>query len=109
LRPCDDVDLCVPEDQLAVAVGALSGPLPCIVDLHGGVPDLPDRTWGEVFGRSRLVPGVGSEVRILGEEDQLRLLCLHLARHGIARPLWLCDVGACLEGLPERLDCDCCL
>jgi hypothetical protein len=110
LRPSDDVDLCVPEDRLADALGALSGPLPCAGDLHGGVPDLPDRTWGEAFGRSRLVAGPGgAEVRVLGAEDQLRLLCLHLARHGVARPLWLCDVGACLEGLPEGFDWDYCL
>jgi hypothetical protein len=48
-------------------------------------------------------------VRVLGAEDELRLLCLHQARHGMARPLWLCDVGACLEGLPEGFDWDYCL
>ena len=48
-------------------------------------------------------------VRVLGPEDQLRLLCLHLARHGISRPLWLCDIGACLESSPPDFDWDCCL
>jgi hypothetical protein len=46
---------------------------------------------------------------VLGPEHQLRLLCLHLARHGIARPLWLCDVAACLELAVEDFDWDCCL
>jgi hypothetical protein len=53
--------------------------------------------------------GPGGEVRVLGAEDELRLLCLHQARHGMARPLWLCDVGACLEGLPEGFDWEDCL
>ena len=47
LRPSCDIDLCVPVSQLATASAALSSaPLPCAVDLHEGVPDLPDRQVG---------------------------------------------------------------
>jgi hypothetical protein len=107
LRPFSDVDLCVRADQLERAKAALSGPpLPCPVDLHVGVPDLPDRPWGELLDRSRLVTVGDGVVHVLGPEDQLRLLCLHLARHGMARPLFLCDVGACLEVLPAGFDWD---
>jgi hypothetical protein len=107
LRPCCDVDLCVPAPQIRAASDALSAaPLPCAVDLHADVPDLVDRPWQEVFRRSRLVALDDIPVRILGPEDELRLLCLHLARHGIARPLWLCDVAACLESLPAEFDWD---
>jgi len=110
LRPSGDVDLCVPTDRLASATAALSaGPLPCAVDLHEGVPDLPDRRWREVFSRSRLVALGEVAVRVLGPEDQLRLLCLHLARHGIARPVWMCDLWACLESLATDFDWDYCL
>jgi Uncharacterised nucleotidyltransferase len=110
LRPSCDVDLCVPPDRLETGITTLSGQkLPCAVDLHRAVPDLPDRTWDEVFRRSRLVALNEIAVRVLGPEDQLRLLCLHLARHGIARPLWLCDIGACLESLPAAFDWDYCL
>ena len=106
LRPSGDVDLCVPAGRLEAALAALSGPLPGAVDLHADVPDLPDRSWEVLFRRSRLVALGQTEVRLLGWEDQLRLLCLHLARHGMARPLWLCDVGACLESLPATFDWD---
>jgi hypothetical protein len=108
LRPVGDVDLCVPPDQLSAAATLLSAaPLPCPVDLHAGVPDLPDRRWDDVYRRARLVALGDAAVRVLGPEDQLRLLCLHLARHGFARPLWLCDVGAWLEQLPADFDWDC--
>ncbi len=109
LRPSADVDLCVPARQLETAVAALSArPLPCPVDLHADVPDLPDRSWDDVFRRSCLLPLDGVMVRVPGLEDHLRLLGLHLARHGIARPLWLCDVGAALEALPAGFDWDYC-
>jgi hypothetical protein len=110
LRPCGDVDLCVPAEQLPIAVTALSGaPLPCTVDLHADVPDLEERSWGAVLSRSRLMPLGDVPVRLLGPEDELRLLCLHLVRHGMARPLWLCDVAACVESLPADFDWDLCL
>jgi hypothetical protein len=110
LRPSCDIDLCVPEPDLATATAALAAaPLPCAVDLHAGVPDLPDRRWADVFRRSHLAPLDGVAVRVPCPEDQLRLLCLHQARHGIARPLWLCDVGVCLESLPADFDWEYCL
>jgi Uncharacterised nucleotidyltransferase len=67
------------------------------------------RVWDELFNRSHLVPlGSGlSEpgaaatelVRILCDEDHLRLLSLHLLRSGARRPPWLCDVALLLESL----------
>ncbi|HYX40092.1 MAG TPA: nucleotidyltransferase family protein, partial [Pyrinomonadaceae bacterium] len=38
-----------------------------------------------------------ARVRVLAPEDHLRLLCVHLLRHGAWRPLWLCDVAAAIE------------
>jgi hypothetical protein len=110
LRPSADVDLCVAADHLDDAAAALSAAaLPCTVDLHADVPDLPERPWDEIYRRTLLLPLGDEVVRVLGPEDQLRLLCLHLTRHGIARPLWLCDIGACLESLPAAFDWNYCL
>jgi hypothetical protein len=107
LRPCSDIDLCVDEEQFETAATALAqAPLPWPVDLHTGVEELPDRTWDELLRRSRRLAVGDEEVQTLGPEDQLRLLCLHQARHGMARPLWLCDVAACLEALPAAFDWD---
>jgi hypothetical protein len=111
LRPCGDLDLCVRPEELAVATGVLTAAAVPTgrVDLHGGVGDLEDRTWDEVVRRSRLVRLGSNGVRILGAEDQLRHLCLHLLRHGAWRPLWLCDVAVVMESLPSDFDWDYCL
>lgn len=111
LRPLGDIDLCVRPDQLDNAVVALKGAdLPLVtVDLHAGVPDLADRPWDVVFRRSGLAPLGDVEVRVLGDEDLLRLLCLHFVRHLGCRPLWLVDVAMFLESLPGDFDWDCCL
>jgi hypothetical protein len=105
LRPSFDLDLCVHPDQMSSAVTALSNAaLPCAVDLHSGIPDLPDHKWKDLFFRSRMLDLDGTAVRVLAPEDELRLLAMHLARHGLARPLWLCDLGAALAGLPKGFD-----
>ncbi len=110
LRPFGDIDLCVRPDQFNLAwdtllrADRLAG-----VDLHTGVPDLPDRTWEQVEARSQLVPLGRGEIRILGPEDHLRLLGTHMIRHGAWRPLWLCDLAAALEGRSPDFDWDYCL
>ena len=111
LRPCGDIDLCVRPDQLPAAISVLTaaGGRVGFVDLHAGVADLEDRTWDQVVRRSRLVRLSDTDVRILGAEDQLRHLCLHLLRHGAWRPLWLCDVAVVLESLPPAFDWEYCL
>src|SRR5205807_1179327 len=92
----------------AVAVLEQASGLRGVVDLHEGMPDLPDRSWDEVYRRSRLVRLRNSDVRILGAEDHLRLTCFHLLRHGAWCPLWLCDVVVILESLPPGFDWDYC-
>jgi hypothetical protein len=111
LRPYGDLDLCVPPGQESAAEAVLreAGGRAAGVDLHRGIPELEDRTWEEVYRRSRLARLGDGSVRILGPEDQLRLLCLHLLRHGAWRPLWLCDLGAALESGPPDFDWDYCL
>ena len=82
--------------------GAVQAP----VDLKAGLHDLPGRSMDDVYSRSQLAPLGNVHVRVLGMEDHLRLLCLHLLRHGAWRPLWLCDVAAALESMPQNFDWD---
>jgi hypothetical protein len=77
------------------------------VDLHCGLAELEDRRFGEVFARSRSVRLGNVDVRVFGPEDHLRLLALHLLRHGAWRPVWLCDVALILETLPPAFDWSC--
>lgn len=108
LRPYGDIDLYVPAGHHPAAAMALRGvgkpPLP--VDLHRGFADLEDRDPSALLARSRLVDLAGFPVRIFSPEDHLRLLALHGLRHGLARPVWLCDVAAVLEGGENDLDWD---
>lgn len=106
LRPYGDIDLYVRPAEYPAAEAALfgSGAPPVPVDLHRGFAELDDRDVAGLFARARTIPLGDVEVRIPGPEDHLRLLCLHLMRHGAARPLWICDVGAALESLPPGFD-----
>jgi hypothetical protein len=111
LRPYGDVDVCVPPEQVAATLAILQrerGRVG-IVDVHAGVADLDDRTLEALQARTQLVPLGELPIRVLGPEDQLRHLALHLMRHGAWRPLWLCDLAVMLEGLPAGFDWDCCL
>lgn len=109
LRPYGDIDLCVRPDQQAAAEAALQSPegQRYWVDLrHGDTTDLYGQGFEEWHGRSSLVRLGEVDVRIPGPEDHLRILCLHLLKHGAWRPLWLCDIGAALESRPAEFDWD---
>jgi hypothetical protein len=67
------------------------------------------KDWDELFSRSRLVALNNTEVRVFSPEDHLRILALHLLRHGAWRPLWLCDIAAALEAQGEGIDWERCL
>ena len=108
LRPPGDIDLCVRPEQYEAAREAAWGPGrkgTALIDLHHDASALLEcGGWDGLYARSRLIPLSGSEVRVLGREDDLRHLCLHLLRHSAYRPLWLCDVAAALEAAPADFD-----
>lgn len=111
LRPLGDIDLLVRTGDAAVArdlAAVLDVGRPPI-DLHTALLDLTDRTVAELFARSVTIPVADVAVRVLGREDQLRHLCLHFFRHSADRPLWLCDIAASLEAMPENFDWEHCL
>jgi hypothetical protein len=133
LRPYGDIDLCVKPEQLSRADAALK----CLqridghyVDLHNGFAKLEGgrrwygrpargldygrdayatRAWNDLFERSQLVDLGDEKIRVLSEEDHLRVLCLHLLRSGAWRPLWLCDVALAVELRSATFDWDRCL
>ncbi len=108
LRPYGDFDLYIPREQHEIAVDALKDPavrgIP--VDLHPGFAELDDRPVSELYSRARTVRTNEVDVPVFGPEDHLRLLCLHMLRHGAWRPLWLCDIAVSLEAQPEKFDWD---
>lgn len=110
-RPYSDFDFCVATDQYAAANEVLmsSEAHSCNVDLHEGFGKFYERETADIFERSEVVKLDGLDVRILSAEDDLRFLCMHLLRHGAARPIWLCDVAVLLESRSDNFDWDRCL
>lgn len=112
LRPYGDIDLCVRPDQFEQTTAALK----CLenidghyVDLHSGFAKLTSESWNELLGRSQLVDLGEEKIRVLSDEDHLRVLCLHLLRSGAWRPLWLCDVALAVESRTPAFDWERCL
>jgi hypothetical protein len=104
LRPYGDIDLYVRPEHHPAALEALEDPQREGVDLHRGFAELDDRQPDELLARSRVEILRGVEVRVFGAEDHIRLLALHMLRHGVLRPLWLCDVALALESRPPDFD-----
>ena len=102
LRPYGDIDLCVRLEQYASAVAALAAPTAdkVAVDLHGGLQQLHRPSLDDVYERSQLVPLSDVDVRVLGPEDHLRYMCIHMLQHGAHRALWLCDIAVMLGWCP---------
>jgi len=105
LRPCGDIDLCVRPEQYEVAAAALAPAAETVVvDLHKGLPQLHRPSLDDVYERSQLVSLGDVQVRVLGTEDHLRYICIHMLQHGAYRAQWLCDIAVVLESLPEDFD-----
>ena len=108
LRPYGDIDIFVRPEQRRSAKDALAGPRPPLpielADTWDGLD--ADHTVDELFARSQIVHFGGIDIRIFGPEDHLRLLCRHAMRHGIWRPVWLCDIAAFIEAVQDSFDWD---
>ena len=101
LRPYGDLDFFLEptaHPRALLALQQAGRPLP--VDLHQGFAYLDDRGAAALEARAITVPVQQVAVRLFAPEDHLRLVCLHLLRHGASRPLWLCDVAAVVEAEP---------
>jgi len=112
LRPSGDVDLFVAPQEYEAARWALNRPenRGYWVDLdHDEITRFDGRSFEDLYSCSEPVKLSDTEVRIFGPEDHLRILCLHLLKHGAWRPLWLCDIAAALESRPPSFDWDRCL
>ena len=111
LRPYGDIDICVRPDQYEKARALLDSSecKDCPVDLHDGFRNLDRQKVDDLFESTQLVRLGEVEIRVLLPEDLLRVVCVHLLRHGAWRPLWLCDVALLVESRPANFDWDRCL
>lgn len=107
IRLPTDIDLYVEPAAWPAAHAALKDLPKAIqhqIDLQPGTPRLEDRDRYELLRRLEWITVDSIRVQVLGPEDHLRLLCLHLFHHGARRALWVCDVAAALEAAPADFD-----
>lgn len=101
LRPYTDLDIGispVDEERGRAVLRDPRLPKSTNIDLHHHFQELDDLRWEDLMSRSQLIELDGIPIRVLGHEDHLRLLCLHFAKHGGYRPLWLCDIAVIMVG-----------
>jgi hypothetical protein len=112
-RSVGDIDLLIHRADKAAAESALGVKVDdetnSVLDIKSEVPALYDVRATALFARSERAALGEIEVRVLGAEDHLRILCLHFLKHGAWRPSWLCDVAVALESRPASFDWDLCL
>ncbi len=108
LRPHGDIDIFVARGQraLAASVARELGDLGVAVDVQTELAELSDRSFDELCARAHVAMIDGTHVPILDDEHHLRFLCLHALRHGVSRPVWLCDIGAAIEAVHDGFDWD---
>jgi len=108
LRSYTDIDIAVSaqEHHRAQSVIGQLSKLPINIDLHVGVPHSKGRDPAAIERRRRRAALGSVEVDVLGPEDHLRLLCLHMLIHGAWRTIWLCDIALVLEQSEQGFDWD---
>jgi len=110
MRPYGDIDICVLRADRPRARAALAHiPEGAQVDLTHDIEVADDEEFRRLASSARLVSLGKVEVRVPSPEDHLRVMALHLLKHGAWRPLWLCDVAAAVEGRGASFDWARCL
>lgn len=90
-RLSTDTDLGVPADDFASAAALASSERATglAIDLHRELRHLDTVNWEDLYRNSKLMPTESGDLRVLRDEDHLRVLCVH----------WLTDGGTNVERL----------
>jgi hypothetical protein len=103
-RPGGDIDLLIrPEDRQRTEVLLGEQIRRRAVDIDHRHLVSPDEL-SQLFRRATDLPIGDTSVTVPSREDHLRLLCVHALSHGMARPVWLCDVAAWVESWGADFD-----
>lgn len=105
-----DIDLCVAPEDYPGAVEILKndqGFLP--VDLHKGLRHLDILPFRDLISHSKMIKLGETNIRILRDEDHLRVLCVHWLNDGGAYRNKLKDIHYAVENRAPDFDWDRCL
>ncbi len=108
LRLYGDIDLVVRPSDYETALGLLNS-RKYGVDLHCGLSKFDAHPLDDLYARSQLIKLKDADVRLLGAEDHLRVLCEHFLRDGAWQARALCDIALAVESRPEGFDWGICL
>lgn len=103
-----DIDLAVAPDLYGKAL-KLVEENQLLIDLHCGLRHLDKVEWSVLFENSVLVKLDESEIRVLSEEDHLRVLCVHWLIDGGAYKDKLWDIFYAVENRSETFEWEKCL
>ncbi|MBI4540161.1 MAG: nucleotidyltransferase family protein [Gemmatimonadetes bacterium] len=107
LRPYGDLDFVVSDRQRQRALGVIQSlQLNYPVDLDHRSEETGKLDADDLIEDLELVRLGDTDVRVPILEDHLKLLCLHLFRHGAITPPWLCDIALVIENYGPALDWD---
>jgi len=111
LRRPGDIDLAVAHENYDPAWKLTRQPeiAKLNIDLHKGLRQLDELEWDDLFDRSILVDVNGTAVRVLCEEDHLRVLCTHWLIDGGSYRDKLWDIYYAVENRAPEFDWDRCL
>lgn len=106
-----DIDLCVDPAiyQKASILLKDNNVKKLYIDLHKGFRHLDTVSWENLFENSRLVNLDESEIRVLRDEDHLRILCVHWLNDGGVEKKKLLDIFYALENRPADFKWERCL
>jgi hypothetical protein len=93
-----DIDLCVSPSDFPKARSLLKG---SNIDLHEGLRNLDLVPWEDLFINSKLIEIGGGKIRVLRDEDHLRVLCVHWLIDGGVRKERLLDIYYVLKSNPN--------